>query len=463
MISPLLRLSHLLCVTALLGVMVCAPGCQRPISREEKAARAVLRQALRDHAYARAVELAAPIVGAHPQEDGAWARLVRARLGAGDVAAAKQSLQDWRSVLHNASPKREELAGDIAVQQQDPALAIESWSKTLAAQPQNRRVLHKLARLQHAQGAWAEEDAAHSALLALEDNGADRMSRALGRRRAHRWTEAMEDDRRAQELAPDDPDVRRGAKLFARIEKLLPEIRALDARLAISPGDDQLLTDRALVSLRAEDPEAALADCQAATAISREAARPRLLAALALMDLNRSAEIRALEVDAGLRLDQLTPQVLETISRLDAEIAVEPENHELRVARAWELNDIGQPQLALADAEAALQGDPPSAAAAAECAYALAKLDRGDDATEQIRRATELDANSATAWQYRGELDLRRGDPDAAITSLTRALALSQTVAALEKREECYRQIGMTKKAEEDRHTLEKLTGRAPN
>lgn len=46
--------------------------------------------------------------------------------------------------------------------------------------------------------------------------------------------------------------------------------------------------------------------------------------------------------------------------------------------RAWQLNDAGQPTLALEDTAIALQLDPTSAGACAESAYALDKLGRGD-------------------------------------------------------------------------------------
>ncbi|MDQ6655412.1 MAG: tetratricopeptide repeat protein [Verrucomicrobiota bacterium] len=434
-------------------------GCRHRISADEKAARAELRHALQEHDYAHATQLASRIVGAHPKEDGAWARLVRAQIGTADLEAAKQSLQEWRTLVHHASPTREELAGDLARLQKDPGLALESWSKALAADPRNRRVLRKVAALQHAQGRWAEEETAYSALLALEDNGSDRMARALARRRLHRWDEALQDEQRARELAPADPDVRRGAKIFAHLAKFLPEIRTLDTRLAAAAGDDQLLADRAFLFLKGEDYELALADSRAAAAISPTAVRPRLFAALALQHLGRPDEARQLGLLGSIHAEEFTPEFLETISRLDAEISVQPENRDLRITRAWQLNDVEQPQLALEDANAALRVDPLSAAAAAECGYALAKLGQRDAAREQVNHATELDANSATAWLYRGELELSRGDPDAAIASLTHALGLSPLPAALEKRGECYRQLGLLAKAEEDRVALERLTG----
>ncbi len=145
----------------------------------------------------------------------------------------------------------------------------------------------------------------------------------------------------------------------------------------------------------------------------------------------------------SLTLEKLSPDFLQIIRRLDAEIAVEPKSADLLTNRAWQTNEIGQPKLALADAEAALAVDPKSAGAAAEASYALAKLKRAPEAYARIKQATELDPNFSTAWQYRGELEMEQSDYQAAVESLSRALAINQTAAALARREECYRKLGL--------------------
>ncbi|MGH8163282.1 MAG: hypothetical protein ACREP1_02985, partial [Rhodanobacteraceae bacterium] len=68
-----------------------------------------------------------------------------------------------------------------------------------------------------------------------------------------------------------------------------------------------------------------------------------------------------------------------------------------------------------------------------------------------------LDPNFSTAWQYRGELEMRQVDYLAAIDSLSQALAINQTAAALARREECYRELGLLVKAEDDRKALEQF------
>lgn len=465
MLSPRQPRFFVCCRRAVLAAMAVAlavghTSCKPALSPEDKALRAELRQALREQSYDKAVELATRVVGSAPHDNGAWERLVRAQLGAGKLAGAKETLSEWRGAVGRPSPKFHELTGDVAAKEQDATRALESWQTAATGNPKNTRVLRKIARLHGRENRLAAENAAWSALLQIEDNATDLISRALCRRRLHRWTEALDDFRRAQELAPNDPDVRRGTKLFERLGKFLGEIRELDARLAITPKDDQLLTDRALLFLRGDDPELALEDSITAARLAPWAVRPKLFQAAALIGLGRPDECQKLEVDKRLRLDRLSAEFLETVSRLDAEISVERTTPELYVARAWQLNDVGQPTLALREAESALRFDPNSAGARAESGYALAKLGRLDEATELVRQATELDANFSTGWHYRGELEMARGDYVAAIESLSQALAINQSPAALQKREECYRQIGLLVKADEDRRAFDSLNER---
>jgi tetratricopeptide (TPR) repeat protein len=139
------------------------------------------------------------------------------------------------------------------------------------------------------------------------------------------------------------------------------------------------------------------------------------------------------------------------MARLDSEISAERNNAELYVSRAWQLNEIGQPGLSLQDAQMAITLDPKAAGACAEASYALTKLGRAQEALDQIKRATELDPNFSTAWQYRGELEMGRGETLSAVDSFTHALETNQTATALEKREQCYRRLGLLVKAEQDR------------
>lgn len=407
--------------------------------------------------YSRAVDLARQHLKLKPHDNGTWDRLVRAQFGLHDLAAVSQTLDDWRNAVPEPSLKLDEYAGDYAAAKNDDAWAVAAWKKVADAQPKNVGVWEKIARLERRRHFWTKEDVAWTAVIRVQDNALARINRALCRRRLHRWHDAFEDLDKAKALAADDPEVQRGAKLLERIGQSLADIRALDSALAISPTDPGLLADRALLFLRADDAEMALEDAELAGKIGTAAARPKLFQALALIALGRADECENLGVNKLIRLELLTPEFLETIGRLDSEISAEPNNAELFVTRAWQLNEIGQPALALQDAQTAAQLDPKAAGAAAEASYALTKLGRAQEALEQIKRATDLDPNLSTAWQYRGELEMARGEILSAIDSFTHSVEANPTVAALEKREQCYRRLGLLIKAEQDRKAREEL------
>jgi tetratricopeptide (TPR) repeat protein len=452
-----LRQARIIAVLLVLPAVFALPACNRAASKEEKMLRAELRKTLDEQNYERAVNLARRILKLKPQDNGTWDRLVRAQFGLNDLAAVSQSLDDWRNAVPEPSLNLDEYAGDYAAAKKDDAWAVAAWKRVAAVDPKNARVLEKIARLEKRQQFWTKEDAAWTALISAQDSAIPRINRALCRRRLHRWHEAFEDLERAQELEPNDPEVQRARKLFEQMRKFLGEIRELDAALAVTPNDPGLLADRALMFLRCEDSELALEDAEAAGKAGPWAMRPRLFQAMALIALGRSDECESLGVDRRIRLETLTPEFLETMGRLDSEVSAERNNAELYVSRAWQLNEIGQPMLALQDAEHASQLDAKSANACAEASYALSKLGRANEALQQIKQATELDANFSTAWQYRGELEMERGETLSAIDSLTHALETNQTVVALQKREQCYRRLGLLVKAEQDRKAQEDL------
>jgi tetratricopeptide (TPR) repeat protein len=446
-----LRQARAVALLLMAAALVVQPACHRAASKEEKELRAELRKALDGQNYEQAAELARRHLKLRPEDSGTWDRLVRAQFGLHDLARVKQTLADWRRTIPKPSLNLDEYAGDLAAAQKDDAAAVEAWKKVAAADSKNVRVLEKIARLEKRQHFWTKEDAAWTALIALQESASARINRALCRRRLHRWHDAFEDLDKAHALAPDDPEVQRGAQLFEGIGRFLAEIRELDSALAISPNDAGLLADRALLFLRAEDAELALEDAIAAGKIGGWAVRPKLFQALAWIALGRSEECEKLGVHKLIRVERLAPEFLETMARLDSEISAERNNAELYVSRAWQLNEIGQPGLSLEDAETAMELDPKAAGACAEASYALTKLGRAQEALEQIKRATELDPNFSTAWQYRGELEMARGETLSAVDSFTHALETNQTATALEKREQCYRRLGLLVKAEQDR------------
>lgn len=436
-------------------------GCDHLPGKKQKQLRAEIQKALREHSYEKAMDLAQQLLKLNQQDNGSWDRLVQAQFALHDRGAVKRTLQEWRNSVTKPSSKLDEYTGDLAFEEQAADTAIQAWTKALGVEPKNTRVLQKIARAEKNQQHWGEEEAVWSSYIKVEDNATARVNRALCRRRLHRWEDAFEDLRRAQELGSNEPEVQRATKLFEKTSKVLGDIRELNASLAVSPEDSGLFADRALIFLRSEDYEVALDDSRESARLGPWSVRPKLFQAIALIELGQSSECQALGVYPSIRLSALTPEFLQTISRLDSEISVERSNAELYVARAWQLNEINQPQLAFQDAENGTRLDPKSAGACVECGFALMKLGRAEEALQQILRATELDAHFSTAWQYRGELEMERGETLSAIESFSHALENNQTVTALEKREICYRRLGLLVKAEEDRRALEELNARA--
>jgi tetratricopeptide (TPR) repeat protein len=436
-------------------VLVFMSGCGRRISDEERSARTEVRRALRARHFEEAIMPARRVVQFAPDDNGAWARLAQAQFGLRDLGALQRTLVEWDAAVRQTSPKYDEYRGDLWLVKgrQDEALA--AWKKASAGKGRKARVFIKIARLEQAAEHWQEAALNWTRAMTSGVTAKALLGRATCYRHLHSWDAALGDLQQASRLAPQDPLVRQETARFDRLGKFLDEVRELDKQMSALPDDAGLLGDRALLFLRADDAALALDDTKRAAELAPEAVRPKLLRALAERELGRPAS-RA--IHPSLRLESLTPEFLQTISRLDADVAADPKSVELLTNRAWHLNEIGQPQLALADARDALANDLKSAGAKAEESYALAKLSRAAEAYERIKEATELDPNFSIAWQYRGELEMGRQDYAAAIDSLTRALAINRTPAALAKREECYRKVGLLAKAEDDRKAREEIS-----
>lgn len=443
------------------GVVIALAGCKPQNVREEKALRSQLAHELSHHSYESAIPLARRVIRMAPQDNRVWKKLVEAQIGLHDFEGAKQTLTDWRATVQPLSPQVDEFEGDIAHEEHDLTGALQAWGKAAAGQPNNGRVVEKIALLEQGERRWPQAIVVWDRSIAMKDNATARINRAVCHRRLRQWSEAFDDLHRAQQLAPHDPEVRRWSRLFENLSKYVDEIREFDARVAAISDDASLLADRALLLLRSGDPELALDDSEQAMKLAPWAVRPRLFKGLALMALNRGKECEGLSIKQPLHLESLTPEFLETISRIDSAISVERDNPEHYAARAWQLNEIGQPLLAFENGQNAIHLDPKSASGLAEVSYALMKIGRGQEAFAKIKQATELEPNLATAWQYRGELEMSRGDNLAAIESLSRSLAIQQTAAALQKREECYRKLGYKARADDDHRAWLQLTIRS--
>jgi tetratricopeptide (TPR) repeat protein len=434
-------------------------GCEPEKVREEKTLRSQLEHELRSGAFESAVPLARRLVQEQPQDNNAWRELVQAQLSLHDPEGAQQTLTAWRSTVKPPPNDLDEFEGDIAREEHETEGALRAWRKAavVLTGADRARVFEKIGQAEQTAQHWTEAADAWGEAIKAQDSAVCRINRAVCERRLRRWDDAFHDFRTAQHLGADEPDVQKWSATFENLGKYLDEIRELDAKLAALPGNPNLLGDRALLLMRSGDPELALDDAETAARLASWAVRPKLLQALALIALQRTKESERLSIRQPLRMEALTPEFLESISRLDTAISVERKNPDHYAVRAWQLNEIGQPLLGLQDAETAVRLDPKSAGAYMELSYALSKLGRGDEARDAVKMATDLDAKLAPAWLYRGELEMERANNLAAIEFLSKAIAIETSAAALEKREECYRRVGLLARAADDHRAREAL------
>ena len=338
-----------------------------------------------------------------------------------------------------------------------PAPRCKHGIAALGANPRHLRVLIKVARVEQRQHHWLEADTAWSAALAMQVRRKDSRNAAFCRHICITGPKRSPICSERRSWARRKPEVLRCAKLFDQLAKFLAENRNPDAQLAVSPNDHALLTDRSLLFLRSEDFEMALEDAEAAAKLAPWAIRPKLFAGIALIRLGRIGEAEKRLIRKSFRIEVLTPRVHRNNQPGWTQNFRRAKNAELYATRAWHLNMSANPPWRCRMQRSAAQLDPKSASAHAEKSYAFMKLGQAEKAFEEIQHATTLDSNYATAWQYRGELEMEQQNYLAAVESLSRALAVNQTITALEKREACYRTLGWSIKADEDQRMLEKL------
>jgi tetratricopeptide (TPR) repeat protein len=292
--------------------------------------------------------------------------------------------------------------------------------------------------------------------------------------RLRNWEAAYADMAKAKKMDATNPQVKEWLPEFERLQKFLPQIKALDAQIAKSSNDPVLvglLLERARVFILAGRPLLAIDDAQRAFKLQPASMRARIELAEALLDAGQTEDAAKLEVDRYLRRGEDKPatagpsrrghvsdEALRELERLDARLSANPKDAGALVARAKVLRDLRQFTLALADANAALAINDKSAAAHFEAAQDLDGLDRQTEALLHARIATELEPNNSNMWFFRGVLERQRADFPGAVASQTRSLEINESLVALTEREQCQRRIGKTTEADADLRRIRELT-----
>jgi tetratricopeptide (TPR) repeat protein len=409
------------------------------------------------------IELSRRIVAIAPNDSDAWETLAQTQLGIEDLDRLAQTLDAWQKVRRPPAAI-EDFRGDLCLKRKDYQNAERHWLAFLATKPRAADAAteyDKLADLCVTQARWADNAAYRTKAIAAEDSAVRRVFRACAFMRLHKWDAAYADMAKANKIDASDSQVKEWLPQFERLQKFLPRIKALDARIAKSPSDIALLLDRARIFTLAGRPLLALDDADRAVKLQPTSMRARIQTSEALLDVNRAEDAVKLQVNKYLlRGDDkhVSEQALRELGALDSRLLANPRDVDALAARSKILRGLLQFTLALADARAALAVNDKSAAAHFETAHDLDGLGQSKEALAQARAAAELDPNDPVKWYYRGVLEARRADFPAAIESQTRSLGIRESLVALREREQCERRIGKVSRADVDLRRIRELT-----
>jgi tetratricopeptide (TPR) repeat protein len=409
------------------------------------------------------IELSRRVVAIAPNDSDAWDTLARTQLDIEDLDRVAQTLDAWRKIRRPPAAAIEDFRGDLCLKRKDYQNAERHWLAFLATKPRAADAAaeyDKLADLCVAQARWADNAAYRTKAIAAEDSAARRVFRACAFMRLHKWDAAYADMAKANKIDASDSQVKEWLPQFERLQKFLPRIKALDARIAKSPNDIALLLDRARIFTLAGRPLLALDDAERALKLRPASMRARIQTAEALLDIDRAEDAAKLEVGKDLlRGDDkhVSEEVLRGLGALDSRLLTNPKDVDALAARSKILRGLLQFTLAIADARAALAVDDKSAAAHFEVAHNLDGLGQRKDALAHARTATELDPNDPVKWYYRGLLEAKRLDFPAAIESQTHSLGIRESLVALREREQCERRLGKVSQADVDLRRIREL------
>jgi tetratricopeptide (TPR) repeat protein len=410
------------------------------------------------------VELSERIVAIAPNDSNTWDTLAQTQLDSEELDGLERTLDAWQKAAKKLPAGIEDFRAGLCFKRKDYQCAEKHWLAFIATKPPRADVAtdyDNLAESSAAQSRWADHAAYRTKAIAAQDTATRRVLRAVAFLRLHNWDAAYADMAKANKMDATDAQVKEWLPEFERLQKFLPQIKALDARIAKSPNDVALLLERARVFILAGRPLLAIVDAERAFKVQPASMQARIQLAEALLDAGQPEDAVKLDIDRYLRRGEdkhVSDEALRELGRLDARLSANPKDADALVARAKILRELRQFTLALADANAALAINDKSAAAHFEAAQDLDGLDRQKEALSHARIATELDPHDSKMWFFRGVLERQRADFAEAVASQTHSIEISESLGALSEREQCQRRIGKTAEADADLRRIKELT-----
>jgi len=409
------------------------------------------------------IELSQRTVAIAPNDSETWDTLAQTQLESEELDGLERTLDAWQKAFKRLPAAIEDFRAGLCFKRKDYQCAEQHWLAFIATKPPRADVAtdyDNLAEVCSAQARWADHAAYRSKAVAAQDTAARRVLRAVAYLRLHNWDAAYADMAKANKMDATNAQVKEWLPEFERLQKFLPQIKPLDARIAKLPNDVELLLERARVLILAGRPLLAIDDAEGAFKLQPASMRARIQLAEALLDAGQSEDAAKLEVDRYLRRGEdkhVNDEALRELGRLDARLLGNPKDADALVARARILRNLRQFTLALADANAALAINDKSAAAQFEAAQDLDGLNQAKEALLHAHIATELDPHDSNMWFFRGVLERQRADFAGAVASQTRSIEISESLVALSEREQCERRIGKTAEADADHRRIQEL------
>jgi tetratricopeptide (TPR) repeat protein len=376
-----------------------------------------------------------------PHDAALWRERIAALIKIDAVERASREIAKWEMSSKPPASLVEELRGDIAAGGDHDDEALEHWRAATQADPRAVVPFDKIAAL--------------AQRIKIQPSPAACANRAVALLHLARYTGALAEIRRASALDATDEKVKDLLPRFESLEKKLPLIRALDAKIAANPADPTPLLDRAQIFHDGKWDMIAVGDAAKALQLAPGSRRAALQAALRVRQDDGNSYSSAIPGVLTKALP-VAAVLLVKIGGFDAQLLAQPGDTAALTARAALLNDAAQFALASEDAEAALKARPDDPAALVESGRALAGTRNNIEAAARFERACELDPQNAGAWFCRAELSGSLAKHGEAVEFATRSIAIRETAVALRVRERSLRALG--RKAEADRDAL-KLTG----
>lgn len=373
-------------------------------------------------------------------------RLVTLWIGVGDYGMAEEALENWKTAPEGFRVLAE--AEILLARDRNRAEALTRLESYHSRQPGDREVTVRLVEVLSELNDNHRIDAVLTGTPGMENDAALLLWRARTRRSLAKFSQALEDFAAADQIDPEVAADDRPA--FERLRAVLPEIDEVTGKLMGDPENFGLLVIRAqLYREGGGDSDLTAADAKAALAVN-----PESVAAALLYGASQSQKTALKEYLVDLRKPTPSTKDLRRLAELDVRLAGNPKDAKALAARSFVLNDaLAQYQLAVRDAEAALEIDRNQSSAHLARVYALTQLSANTQAATafaEMKRAKVSRADLARASGHLAVAELEASRYEAALTYASQSIEAEPSAERYQTRATILQRLGRVSEAKED-------------